>query len=72
MPEEIKQPKRREALTENAERIRISRQLVTLRDDTPVPVSLDELEVVKPDAEKLLKFLTDMEFRSLSRRWRNG
>ncbi|MBP9183618.1 MAG: DNA polymerase I [Fuscovulum sp.] len=66
--QEIKQPKRREALTDHADRIRISRQLVTLRDDTPVPVSLDELEVVRPDADKLLKFLTEMELRSLSRR----
>ena len=65
---EIRQPKRREALTDHADRIRLSRQLVTLRDDTPVPVSLDDLEVVRPDADKLLKFLTEMELRSLSRR----
>ncbi|MDE3080704.1 MAG: DNA polymerase I, partial [Paracoccaceae bacterium] len=32
---EIKQPKRRETLIENAEQIRISRQLVTLKRDTP-------------------------------------
>jgi DNA polymerase-1 len=65
---EIRQPKRREALTDHADRIRISRQLVTLRHDTPVPVNLDDLEVVRPDADKLLKFLTEMELRSLSRR----
>ena len=34
---EIKQPKRREALQQNAELARISRKLVTLRDDVPTP-----------------------------------
>ena len=42
---EIKQPKRREALETNADLIRISRQLVTLDDHAPVPVTLDDLEV---------------------------
>ena len=65
---EIKQPKRREALVENAERIRISRALVTLKDDTPLPVGLDDLEVREPDPEALMGFLTAMEFRSLTRR----
>lgn len=65
---EIKQPKRRETLTENAELIRISRQLVSLKDDAPVPVTLDDLAITPPDPEKLLKFLTEMEFRSITRR----
>ena len=38
---EIKQPKRRESLEQNAELIRISRQLVLLKDDVPVPVDPD-------------------------------
>jgi DNA polymerase I len=33
---EIKQPKRREALIDNADQIRISRDLVTLKRDTPL------------------------------------
>ena len=65
---EIKQPKRREALEANADLIRISRQLVTLKDDTPLDVSLDDLEITPPDPEKLLGFLTGMEFRSITRR----
>ncbi len=66
--EEIKQPKRREALMANADLIRISRQLVTLKEDTPLDVTLDALEVVKPEAEKLLGFLKEMEFNTLTRR----
>ncbi len=65
---EIKQPKRREALEANADLIRISRQLVTLKDDTPLEVTLDDLQITPPDPDKLLKFLTDMEFRSITRR----
>ncbi len=65
---EIKQPKRREALTENADLIRISKRLVTLDDHTPIEWRLDELEVRAPEAEPLLDFLTRMEFRTLSKR----
>jgi DNA polymerase-1 len=65
---EIKQPKRREALIDNADLIRISRDLVTLKRDTPLSVTLDDLEVQPPDADRLMAFLNDMEFRSITRR----
>lgn len=65
---EIKQPKRREALIENAEKARVSRQLVLLDDKAPLDVSLDELAVHEPDARKLIAFLKGMEFSTLSRR----
>ncbi|WP_424932448.1 DNA polymerase I [Amaricoccus macauensis] len=66
--EEIKQPKRRQTLIEFADQIRISRELVTLKCDTPLDETLDELEVREPDPEKLLTFLAEMEFRTLSSR----
>jgi len=65
---EIKQPKRREALIENAEKARISRQLVLLDDKVKLDVPLDELAVQEPDARKLIAFLKAMEFSSLTRR----
>src|SRR5216684_1674311 len=65
---EIKQPKRREALIENAEKARISRQLVLLDDKVKLDVPLDELAVHEPDARKLIAFLKAMEFSSLTRR----
>ncbi len=65
---EIKQPKRREALQDNAEKIRLSLQLVTLKRDMSLDVTLDDLEVRVPDPETILGFLTEMEFRTLSRR----
>jgi DNA polymerase-1 len=65
---EIKQPKRREALLENAEKIRISRELVTLKSDTPMDVSLDDMEIRLPEAGTIMDFLTKMEFRTLTKR----
>jgi DNA polymerase I len=65
---EIKQPKRRESLQDNAEKIRISRELVRLREDAPLDVTLDDLEVRTPEPDALMGFLTLMEFRSLTKR----
>src|SRR5437868_3475437 len=65
---EIKQPKRREALIENAEKARISRQLVLLDDKVELEVPLAELAVHEPDAGKLIAFLKAMEFSTLTRR----
>ena len=65
---EIKQPKRREALIENAEKARISRQLVLLDDHVALDVPLDDLAVQEPDARKLIAFLKAMEFTTLTKR----
>src|SRR3954471_20515425 len=65
---EIKQPKRREALIDNAEKARISRQLVLLDDKVKLDVPLDELAVHEPDPRKLIAFLKAMEFSTLTRR----
>src|SRR6201746_393051 len=64
---EIKQPKRREALIENAEKARISRKLVLLDDKVELDVPLDDLAVHEPDARKLIAFLKAMEFSTLTR-----
>ncbi|PQO22734.1 DNA polymerase I [Rhodobacteraceae bacterium WD3A24] len=65
---EIKQPKRRQTLIDNAEQIRLSRQLVLLDDETPLDFTLDDLEVRDPEPGPLLDFLAEMEFRTLSKR----
>ncbi|MES2967915.1 MAG: DNA polymerase I [Pseudomonadota bacterium] len=66
--EEIKQPKRREALVNNADQIRLSKQLVTLKRDMTLDVTLDELVVRTPEPDALMAFLTEMEFQTLTRR----
>jgi DNA polymerase-1 len=66
--DEIRQPKRRETLQNQAEQARISRELVRLKDDVPVSVSFDQLVVRAPDPEKLIGFLKGLEFSTLTRR----
>lgn len=63
--EEIKQPKRREKLIEQADMARISKQLVTLKCDVPVEHKLDDFKKRQPDPEMLLKFLREQEFKTL-------
>ena len=65
---EIKQNKRRENLIEFAEQARISRELVTLRTDTPLPVDISEMGLTPPEAGMLMGFLKAMEFNTLTRR----
>jgi len=65
---EIKQPKRRQTLIDHAEQIRLSRSLVLLDENTPIDFTIDDLEVRDPDADRLLGFLSEMEFRTLSKR----
>ena len=65
---EIKQPKRKDTLINFADQIRISRDLVTLKVDADIEISLEELEVKEPDSTELLKFLNEMEFRTLTNR----
>ncbi|OAN96178.1 DNA polymerase I [Sulfitobacter geojensis] len=65
---EIKQPKRRQTLIDNADQIRLSRRLVQLDENTPLDFTIDDLEVRDPDPETLLGFLAEMEFRTLTKR----
>ncbi|MEQ1707523.1 MAG: DNA polymerase I [Terricaulis sp.] len=67
---EIKQPKRREAIQNHAEQIRMSRMLVTLKDDVAVEEKWEDFAVREPDPSMLLQFLDAMEFRTLGRRVR--
>jgi DNA polymerase-1 len=65
---EIKQNKRRENLIEFADQARISRELVMLRTDTPLPIDLNDMVLTPPEAEKLMGFLKAMEFNTLTQR----
>ncbi|WP_395646808.1 DNA polymerase I [Terricaulis sp.] len=67
---EVKQPKRRETLINFADQIRISKQLVTLRDDVAVEEKWESFAMREPDSSMLITFLDAMEFRTLSRRVR--
>ena len=69
---EIKQPKRRERLQEFAIQARLSFDLVKLKDDVPLEVAPDLLGVRDPDAQRLLAFLREMEFATLTKRIADG
>ena len=67
---EIKQPKRREALTdpESVALIRVSKQLVSLVRDVPLEVPLDDLRLAPPDGKTLVAFFKAMEFTTITKR----
>jgi DNA polymerase I len=67
---EIKQPKRREALTnpETVKLIRVSKQLVTLDREVPVETPLEMLATPELDGKRLIAFSKAMELTTLSRR----
>jgi DNA polymerase I len=66
--EEIKQPKRREKLIEFADQARISRELVTLKQDVQLPIKIEQLGVHEPKPDVLLGFMQEMEFSTLTRK----
>src|SRR5436853_2663901 len=55
----------REAVRQYADLARLSRELVTIRRDVPVPLDLDRLRVRPPDVARLTELFTELEFRSL-------
>ncbi|GHD16854.1 DNA polymerase I [Tianweitania populi] len=65
---EIKQNKRRETIIANADNARVSRELVKLRNDAPLPETLDELTLRPVNGPMLISYLKAMEFTSLTRR----
>ena len=66
--EEIKQPKRRQNLIEHAEMARLSRDLVTLRRDAPLPMPLEALVRRQPEPGALRAFFKENGFRSIAAR----
>ncbi|MCK8465260.1 DNA polymerase I [Aliiroseovarius sp. S1339] len=66
--DEIKQPKRRQTLIDNADQIRLSRDLVKLDEAMDMDLDFETLELKDPDPDTLLKFLAEMEFRTLTNR----
>ena len=66
--DEIKQPKRRQALIDNADKARLSKVLVKLDYDAPLPCPLSALAALPYDPKKLFPFLDEMELRALKSR----
>ncbi len=65
---EIKQQKRRENLIEHAAAARLSKRLVTLKDDAPLPEPIGDLAIRPLDLPRVEAFLKEMEFSTLLKR----
>ena len=57
----------REALQEQADMARLSKELVTIRSDLPVTLALDEMRVREPDTSRLRQLFVELEFNTLAR-----
>ena len=62
---EITKKRPREALLASADAARLSKQLVTIRQDLPVSLELDRLRVRLPDEARLRELLLELEFHTL-------
>jgi DNA polymerase-1 len=60
----MKPSKRRDLLIEHADKARLSRVLVTLREDAPLPLPIEALVARESDPAKLTAFLLAQGFRS--------
>lgn len=56
---------------ENAEQIRFSKFLATIKTDVPVSLNLDELKVTGPDEENLRNIFAELEFKTLADKFLN-
>jgi DNA polymerase I len=64
---ELTAKRARESLQEHADLARLSKQLVTIRDDLPISLDLDRLRIEEPDREALKTLFLELEFSSLVR-----
>ncbi len=64
----MKPGKRRDLLDQHRENIRISRKLVELCRDCPLPMPIEALELKEPDKPTLARWLISMGFRSTATR----
>jgi DNA polymerase-1 len=68
--ERVKAKRAREALLDQADAARLSKQLATLRRDVPLPPEAASLEVAEPDQEALVALYRRLEFGRLLEEWK--
>ncbi|HKN69005.1 MAG TPA: DNA polymerase I [Gemmatimonadaceae bacterium] len=64
---EIQKKRPREALLEQADAARLSKQLVTIRDDVDVTLDLEKMRITEPDRERLRSLFVELEFHTLAK-----
>jgi DNA polymerase-1 len=65
--EEVKKKTYRESLRDNAEIIRLSRELARIETNAPVTLDLNSLITEEPDREAAYQLFTELEFNQLAR-----
>ncbi|MCI0432197.1 MAG: DNA polymerase I [Gemmatimonadetes bacterium] len=65
--DEISGKRAREALQAAADDVRLSHELITIRDDVDIELDLEALRVVEPDRVRLRDLFVELEFHSLAR-----
>ena len=68
----MKQSKMQESLIEQADMARLSRVLVQLKEDCPLPMAIDEFKLTAIPPDPLAEFLTKHGFTSLLKRLGDG
>jgi DNA polymerase I len=63
--EQITKKRPREALVEHESRARLSKELVTIRENLPVTLNVDDLRVRPVDAARLRQIYVELEFTTL-------
>ncbi|MBN2409453.1 MAG: DNA polymerase I [Candidatus Aminicenantes bacterium] len=63
--EEVKNPRVRESIRQNRDKLELSRQLVTIEQGLDIPFHLEDFTVSPPDSEALETFFRELEFTSL-------
>jgi DNA polymerase-1 len=70
--EQVKRKTYRESLRDNAEQIRMSRELARVEVNAPIELDLDALVLEPPDAAKAYALFSDLEFGQLTREFAAG
>ncbi len=63
--DKVKNPRLREKIRENLDKLELSRTLVTLQKDLDVDLSLDKFALSAPDQEELTALFRELEFTTL-------
>ena len=58
----------RRKVEENAEKIRFSKFLATIRTDVPIQLDMDSLSLHEPDEQRLLEIFDELEMKALANR----
>ncbi len=63
--QQVKRKTYQESLRDNSDQIRMSRELVTLRQDLPIELDLPALVLCEPDRKSAFELFSEMEFKNL-------